>query len=439
GAGPARKKSLACRGGSRADLRMRNLFLQASPPAQTYQASLMVEGLWATQVNLVKFSLDKAIGEIYVTQSKVFGSMTAMVGLAVMDNGAETTKATFNISAEYKQDGIWRFEGGLASGVLSLLDFAFGLLGFTPAFELPQVLLTELWITYENSTKSTNNPYSARGTLEIRWQPEVLGLKLSAVASAYVERREKQTAADDILLLHSPRRRDATNAQMIYVGELSGKFTINRLSVRLAVSFSDKEEVYIFEVTFGKVTVRAATEWVNNVTAKPPGGRHQILVITLRGFTLGDVVEYLVNLANPNKNYQLEAPWTFLNKIDLSRFEARIDPTEQTIALTYRVNLSLPFVSIDTVGILYDKSSGEGKVKFIITGSLLTRKYDSANPLTWDAANDPPPAVPGEGKSLIDLRYVGVGQHVTLTGLTNFNSITEVIKKLREEMQPISD
>lgn len=438
--GAVLKKYLGGSGGIPDDLRITNLFLQAIPPAQTYQASLMVEGLWATQINLVKFSLDKVIGEIYVTQSKVFGSMTAMVGLAVMDNGAETNKATFNISAEYKQDGIWRFEGGLADGVLSLLDFAFGLLGFKPAFGLPEVLLTDLWITYENSaTSSTNNPYSARGTLEIRWQPEVLGLKLSAVASAYVERREKQTAADDIILLNSPRRRDASNAQMIYVGELSGKFTINRLAVRLAVSFSDKEEVYIFEVTFGKVTVRAATEWVKNVTAKPPDGKHQILVITLRGFTLGDVVEYLVNLANPNKNYQLEAPWTFLNKIDLSRFEARIDPTEQTIALTYRVNLSLPFVSVDTVGVLYDRSSGEGKVKFIITGSLLTKRYDSANPLTWDAANDPPPAVPGEGKSLIDLRYLGAGQHVTLTGLTKFNSITEVIKALREEMQPISD
>jgi len=438
--GEVLKKYLGGSGGIPDNLRITNLFLQAIPPVQTYQASLMVEGLWATQVNLVKFSLDKAIGEIYVTQSKVFGSMTAMIGLAVMDNGAETTKATFNISAEYTQDGIWRFEGGLADGVLSLLDFAFALLGLKPAFELPEVLLTELWISYENSaTSSTNNPYSARGTLEVRWQPEVLGLKLSAVASAFVQRREKQTAADDIILLHSPRRRDATNAQMIYVGELSGKFTINRLAVRLAVSFTDKEQVYIFEVTFGKVTVRAATEWVKNVTAKPPEGKHQILVITLRGFTLGDVVEYLVNLANPNANYQLEEPWTFLNKIDLSRFEARIDPTEQKISLTYRVNLSLGFGSVDTVGILYDRSSGEGKVKFIITGSLLTTRYDSANPLTWDAANDPPPAVPGKGVSLIDLRYLGAGQHVTLTGLTQFNSITAVIKKLREEMQPISD
>lgn len=433
------RKYLGGSGGIPDDLRITNIFLQAIPPLQTYQASLMVEGLWATQINLVKFSLDKVIGEIYVTQSKVFGGMTAMVGLAIMDSGVETTKATFNISAEYKQDGIWHFEGGLADGVLSLFDFAWGLLGFKPAFELPEVLLTELWITYENSTGATSNPYSARGTLEIRWQPQVLGLTLSAIASAYVERRQKETAADSLILLNSPHRGDANNAQMIYAGELSGTFIINRLSVRLAVSFSDKEEVFIFEVTFGKVTVRAATEWVTNTTAKPPGGKHQILVISLRGFTLGDIVTYLVKLANPNINYQLEAPWTFLNQIDFSRFEVRIDPTENTIALTFRVDLNLPFIKIDTVGVLYDRSSGEGKVRFILTGDMLGKKYDQGKPLSWDAANDPPPQVPGAGKQLIDLRYLGAGQHVTLTGLTQFNSVTKVLAKLREEMQPIND
>lgn len=442
--GAVLKKYLGGSGGIPDNLRITNIFLQAIPPEQTYQASLMVEGLWATQINLVKFSLDKVIGEVIVAQNRVFGSMTAMVGLAVMSGGVETTKATFNISAEYRSDGIWHFEGGLADGVLSLLDFAFGLLGYEPAFELPQVLLTELWMTYENSaTTSTNNPYSARGTLEVRWNPEVLGLTLSAKASAYVERRAKASVADELIVRANPRRGDPNDVEMIYVGELSGTFTINRLSVRIAVQFSDTEEVYIFEVTFGKVTVRAATEWVANkkqLTAGP-ADKHQILVITLRGFTLGDVVEYLVNLANPNANYQLDAPWTFLNSIDLSRFECRIDPTEQTIALTYRVNLSLAFVTLDTVGLLYDRSSGEGKVNFVLTGSLLGKRYDFANgnPLTWDAVNDPPPEVPGDGPSLIDLRYLGAGQHVTLTGLTNYNSITEVLAELRKQMKPIKD
>ena len=440
--GAVLKKYLGGSGGIPDNLRITNIFLQAIPPQQTYQASLMVEGLWATQINLVKFSLDRVIGEVYVTQSKVFGSMTAFVGLAVIVNGAETTKATFNISAEYNTDGIWRYEGGLADGVLSLLDFAWGLLGFEPAFELPEVLLTELYLTYENSsTTSTNNPYSARGTLELRWKPEVLGLTLSAAASAFVERRQKQSASDELVLLASPKRGDANNVEMIYAGELSGIFTINRLTVRIAVSFADNEEVYLFEVTFDKVSVRASTEWVKNVNSLPPEGKHQILVITLQGFTLGDVVTYLIGLANPNANYHLDAPWSFLNSIDLSRFEARIDPTEQTIALTYRVNLSLAFVKLDTVGVLYDRSSGEGKVNFVLTGSFLGKKYDFANgnPLTWDAVNDPPPEVPGEGISLIDLRYLGAGQHVTLSGLTNYNSITEVLAKLEEQMQPITD
>lgn len=428
-------------GGIPDNLRITRVFLAANPPEQIYQASLEVEGIWSTQINLVRFSLDKIIGDVNVTQNRVYGSVSGWVSLDVDTGGGETTKATFIATAEYTEDGIWRFSGGLAEGELDVVNFAIALLGVQPSFTLPQISLTELWLTYENSTEATNNPYSARGTLELRWKPEVLGLTLSAVASVYVERRQKQTLADDLVLLNSPRRGDPGNAEMIYTGELAGQFTINRLSVGIAVSFTETEEVYRFEVTFDKVTVRASTEWVQNTNTLPADGKHQILVITLSGFTLGDVVTYLIGLANPNVNYHLDAPWSFLNSIDLSRFEARIDPTEQTIAITYRVNLSLAFGSLDTVGVLYDRSSGEGKVNFVLTGSLLGKRYDfgSGNPLTWDAVNDPPPEVPGEGISLIDLRYLGAGQHVTLSGLTNYTSITEVLNKLREEMQPITD
>ncbi|MFL6244800.1 MAG: LysM peptidoglycan-binding domain-containing protein [Thermoanaerobaculia bacterium] len=430
--GAVLKKYLGGNGGIPDDLRITNIFLQAVPLEQTYQASLMVEGLWETQINLVKFSLDKVIGEVYVTQNKVYGSMTAMVGLVVDDDGTETTKTTFNIDAEYREDGVWVFTGGLAEGTLSLLDFAYALLGYQPAVSLPEVLLTELSLTYENSaTESTNNPYSASGALEVRWQPETLGLTLSAEASASVERREAVSTADALLLRNVPRRRDPANDAVIYTGELYGSFTINRLATRISVSFTETATVYLFEVTFDDVTARAATEWTQG---------HQILVITLTsGFTLGDVVEYLIGLANPNVNYQLDAPWTFLNSIELSRLEVRIDPTAQTIALTYDVNLSLAFATLDSVGLLYDRSTGEGTVNFVLTGTLLGERYDDANPLTWDAVNDAPPEVPGAGTLLVDLRYLGAGQHVTLSGLTTFTSITKVLARLKEEMQPVSD
>src|SRR5689334_1447140 len=430
-------------GGVPDDLRITDVLLEAVPLEQTYHASLMVDGVWETQVttpvSVVKFTIDRIIGEVFVTQNKAYGSMTAMVSLPILQDGVEKMKATFDINAEYRLDGVWHFEGDLAEGVLSLLDLVLAFLGTEPAFGLPEVLVTELSMTYETSTEETKNPYSASGTLEVRWKPEVLGIVLSAVASAYIERREKQTATDDLIVLSSSRRSDPENDDMIYVGEVSGIFTINRLTVRISLSFADEVEVYNFAVTFDKVTVRAATQYVKNVKSLPAGGTHPILIITLSGLTLGDVVTYLINLANPNANYQLDAPWSFLNSIDLSRFEARIDPREQTIALTYRVNLSLPFIKLDTVGLLYDRSSGEGKVNFILTGDFLGKKYEDGKPLTWDAVNDAPPAVPGAGVSLIDLRYLGAGQHVAISGLTNYNSVTEVLAKLREQMQPITD
>ena len=295
-------------GGIPDNLRVTQVFLAANPPEQIYQASLEVEGIWSTQINLVKFSLERILSDINVTQNRVYGSVSGWVSLDVDTGGGETTKATFIATAEYTEDGIWQFSGGLAEGELDVVNFAIALLGVQPSFALPQISLTELWLTYENSTQATNNPYSARGTLVLRWKPEVLGLTLSAVASVFVERRAKQTVSDDLILLNSPLRSDPENAQMIYTGELSGVFTINRLSVGIAVLFSDTEEVYRFEVTFDNVTVRASTEWVKNTKTLPADGKHQILVITLSGFTLGDVVTYLISLANPNVKYHLDAP-----------------------------------------------------------------------------------------------------------------------------------
>ncbi len=434
-------------GGLPDNLKITQVYLSAIPQQQTYEGNLMVEGIWSTAINLVTFSLDKIIAQVQVTQSKLFGAMEGWVSLVVEDGGVEVTKATFTASAIYTGDGRWRFAGGLAEGTLSLLDFAFGLLGFAPAFTLPTVNLKELWLTYETSLGDTENPYSAAGTLEALWKPEVLGLTLSATAKAAVARRIKQNTGDEVLARASRRRAAADDVTVIYEGEILGTVKINSLAVTIGLSFADDEEVYLFEVAFGKFFVRAATEWVDDpqTLAGTPGvrtwltddtTRHQILVITLGDLSLGEIVEYLVNLANPNLNYHLESPWTFLNSINLSRFELRIDPKLQTIRLTYRIDLNLGFMSIDSVGVLYDRSTGEGTVNWVLTGRFLEKRYDSAKPLTWDAVNDAPPQVPGKGLQLFDLRYLGAGQHITLSGLTNYESVTAVLDALRLEMQP---
>lgn len=412
------------------DLAIERVVVQASPKFQTYQASLSITGLFKLSVGKVTFALERLLGDVVVTQSRLTGSISGFAAIEVDDAEARgAKKANFIVSAAYRGTGVWRFEGGLADGTLSVLDFAWGLLGERPGADLPQIDLTELWLTYETSE---GRPYSARGALAVRWQPELLGQKLSLVAKASVARRVRTSASDEALALVLPERADAA-PDMILEGSLSGTFTISRLTVTAGVSFLDKTTTYMFEVLWDGVGVRAETRTLEQPT------RHQALAITLRGLTLGGVVEYLIRLANPNANFRLEPPWNVLNSIDLSKFTLVVDPKYQSVELTYEVGLDLGFMSVKTVGLRYDRSSGTGTVKYVLTGNMLGKPYTPGAPLTWDAVNDPPPQVPGKGVRLVDIRYLGMGQHVALSAPPKTFSVADVLAELRKEMKPVAD
>ena len=427
---PVLERLLGGSAGLDPDLAIERVMVQASPKFQTYQASLSITGLWKLPVGKVTFALERLFGDVVATQSKLTGSITGFAAIEVADADAGTAKkATFIVSAAYQGTGVWRFEGGLADGTLSVLDFAWGLLGERPGADLPQVELTALWLSYETSE---GRPYSARAALAVRWQPELLGQKLSLVAKASVARRARTSASDEALALVLPERADGA-PDMILEGSLSGTFTINRLAITAGVSFLDKTTTYMFEVLWNGVGVRAETRTLEKPT------RHQALAITLRGLTLGGVVEYLIRLANPNANFRLEPPWNVLNSIDLSKFTLLVDPKYQSVELTYEVGLDLGFMSVKTVGVRYDRSSGTGTVKYVLTGNMLGKPYTPGAPLTWDAANDPPPQVPGKGVRMVDIRYLGMGQHVALSAPPKTFSVADVLAELRKEMKPVAD
>jgi hypothetical protein len=416
------------------DLKVTEALVEASPTRQTYHGTLMVDGIMEVKVGSVTFSLDRILGEITSTQAAISGSISGFASILVPGGAGTQTKAVFVVTAAYGggDKGSWTFEGGLADGTLSLLDFAWGLFGSKPAPELPTVELTELWLTYSTAD---GNPYSARGAVAVRWEPTLLGLKLSLVARArYAWRPRADSAADRALALVAPHRVDL-DKQMVSEGELYGTFSVNRLAITAGLSFVDKETLYLFEVAWGSAALRAVT-----VNVPDPDGKstHQAIAITLREVTLGSLVEGLLRLANPNLDYRLEAPWSVLNSVDLSRFTLTIDPKLQTVTVTYKVDLDLVFMSVTSVGVRYDRSGGEPSVNFVLTGKLLGQDFEK-KPLTWDAARDAPPEIPGKGTRLFELRYLGLGQHVTLSGLTKFESVGAVIAELRKEMQPLED
>lgn len=438
------------------NLVVEKISVTASMLNQTYGASLYARSDWEITIGNVSFVLANVFFEMGVTQAKVSGSLRGFVGVAV--NGEQ--KALLTAGAIYPGSGNWVFEGGLAAGEIDLTEFAFAFLGVAPPDWLPALVLTRLWASYSTAE---GNPYSASAAVAVHWDPEVLGIKLSLLAEADVSRYPATTGADFVRLAALERSRPALAAAalppgmtagellagralvadgtpvMTYAGSVKGVFELNRLMITVGLSFVSDEMTYLFRFQLERFALEARTSWTG-AGAK----RHQVLTVTMEGATLGELVESFARLANPNTNYRLEAPWTFLNKIDLGRFTLILDPAEQTVTLDYRLNLELGFITITSVGLNYRRTTGEPQILFELTGKFLGKTYDRSGnpgtqPLAWDAVNDAPPAVPGKGIQLIDLKYLGFGQHVDLTGLTNPNSVADIIALMQEQMKPSKD
>jgi LysM repeat protein len=203
----------------------------------------------------------------------------------------------------------------------------------------------------------------------------------------------------------------AVKGQFIYAGfikgELKSHFGSNQLELTVGYQFQTAENpVYQFSLGFNQLTLACT------LTKNTAGDN--ILTARLTGITLGDVIEFLVNLVDPSLNFKFSAPWDVLNEIRFDDFELIANLTQRSVGVRYDVNKNLGLVDIGAITLVYMHRGGSASVDIQITGTFLDQQYTDANPLRWDLLNDPPPATPGEGSKALDLRYLGIGQHLVL-------------------------
>ena len=327
---------------------------------------------------------------------KISGGITGIVMLEDGTPSSDYTKPRLMISAEYptqnpEQEQGWVFSGKLYEGTsIHLTKLVKKLV--TGSSEDPPSWVPDLNVDrLYGSFNSGNKAYNFGGSISALWSPTIFGTQLKVAAAASI----------DMIRLESEEKAN---------GKISGQFSVNKIALSAAMNFGDKEPIYQFKIQFDQLWLEAVTSWRGKNNA-----RHQVVSIQLGGVTLGDMIEYLVNLAAPTLGFQLDSPWDVLKRIDLSRFVLTIDPVENTVEFIFKANVNLAIMQIDTVGIRYTKGTGAAKVNMIITGDFVGKTYKSGDPLSWDVINDPPPSVPGEGKSLVDLRYIGLGQRVTFS------------------------
>lgn len=196
--------------------------------------------------------------------------------------------------------------------------------------------------------------------------------------------------------------------------------------INLAYEFDPAERAFWAE--WEGITVRVKE---TEVTLPDKSKQKQwIATLSMKGQTLGSMVEKMVSWAT-GEPFGLSAPWNVLNSIKLDGLELSFNFTTKQVKFTVPVALDLGFASLRNVAIVYDPN-GEKKVKVTLEGRFLWVKENPDTPLDWDAT-DPgsTPAPPGGGNKYLDLRLLAMGQHVSVTGLTDAQTVQAAVAVLR--------
>lgn len=389
----------------------------ADPSSQTYQAGATVTTNVTVPLGQAAVTLDKLEFWVDVTQSVVSGGLS---GFFVLEGGGPDDQAdpTFVLAAEYSGATVnagWTFSGRLYPGMsvdLTKLTAKF-LSADVPAW-VPHIYIDSLAFSFNTTAEN----YQLAGSASVKWPAPVLGIEGGVAVTAHA----------DI----------ARSAGGVVTGTLGGAFQIGKIGVALETDIGVEEQIYRFIATFDKLILTVTTGQRTSKGATKP---HQVLYARLGGVTLGAILEYLVNLAAPTIGYKLDSPWDLLNKIDLSRFQLMFDPTDNIVELTCDVGADIVVMRIDSIGVRYWKPSGKSTVELILEGNFLGKSYRGDDALAWDVVDDPPPAVPGQGNSLIDIRYLGLGQRVSFADDV-FNALDTVrgfLNELTTQMGPVAD
>ncbi len=359
---------------TRPELAITAFSFSALPLARTFSASAEITTPWSVELGDVTIGLTSVEVHIEVVQGSISGGLGALFELRDgQPPGADAP--VIAVGAEYAGSGSapgWVFRGDLVSAQpIELVGLVAHFFHADKPDYLPNLVIRELSLRFATGTGA----FAFAGAVISQWSPELFGRKVALEAGIRVaaDRASRDVAAQ---------------------GSVTGRFAIDSFAVTVAVSITGSAPTYLFQIEFDGVWLSVTvTTRVDPATSES----YQVLTVSLGGVTLGDIVEYFVNLAVPGGSFTLDAPWGVLKRIDLSRFALTVAPTRGEVGFTYAANVDLGVLSVRTVGLRYRRVRGEPSVDLVVTGRLLGTVYDEKNPLSWDVLSQSPPALPGTG------------------------------------------
>lgn len=315
-------------------------------------------------------------------------------------------ESTFNLTAEHPGSGQgWVFSGQMVPTTpLKLRTVAAGLLPFVPSGFVPDIEVLQLSGNFNTSL----NTFQIAA--ELQWDID------------FIPNTDVVITAD--FLLQSSRA--SKNDPSTFSGYIKGKIDINKLELDVAYIFDPNSQDVIFQYRELQV------DWHRSDT-------DPYVSISLGHSTVGSLVEFLLSFADPGNEIKLSAPWDALEKVALPDLTVKVHLKSKEIDVEADMSIDLGFIKISKFTLTYVRQYGKPSFKVGLVGDFLGQTYSDANPLTWDMANEPAPAVPGKGTQVFDLEYLGMGQHITLRQQPLPSTMDGVIAALENALTPVSD
>jgi hypothetical protein len=297
---------------------------------------------------------------------------------------------------------------------------------FSEGFELPAIVpsslkIQDVAVTWETDT----GDYTFQGAVVGTWDLDFIGTTVKVVASVDIA---ATSAPKPPPAAHAIVRRYDDGSERKVAGTLRGEVTVWDFAASVEYRFGEAGDVLRFAFRFRGIEI-VCTRTVEKGDVILRGG--------LKGVSFGDILDYLVELAAPDLGFRLPSPWDVLYQLRFDDLELVVNLTKDTVGFRYVLNVNLGVVDLKSIGLTYRTNpAGETTVFIELEGTFMDQQYVD-EPLAWDLLNDPAPAPSGDGQSLVDLRYLGIGQNVGFKSGRQFASVADVIKSLEEDFLPL--
>lgn len=366
-----------------------SLFVSGDAMEHILQISAYAEDVLTINVGNLPIRLESIGANVTIAPSGIAFGIDGNVSF-----GSGNDYFVLLLSAQYDKE--WRFQGSLEQGTVkigALLEQMFKMQKSDISKKAMDIELDGFSLSYETGTGQLELYASFRTC----WF-DILGYKPELGGSIRLLREEKKHVLK------------ASAAMYLEIDKF-------KLLVQADDFYNDNARSFLYRLMLDE-------KYLQGVYSKNADG-HEIITISMGGITLGDIVQSLIRVINPNGKSRLPKPWDVLYQISLSAFSLTFNVTKKTITFWIDIGLNIAgIIQINKIGLEYE----DNHLQYVMTGSVLTEKYQE-KPLRWDAINETPP-LPSTQKT--KLYFVCMGQHLDVK--PEGDNIKDIIKNLSKQL-----